>query len=1134
MKKVYVVFQRLNQISNLVKVACLGFFLMGSSTYVFAVSVGGGAVQTVQQSKTIMGVVVDESGEPIIGANIKVDGSTIGTITDLNGRFSLEVPAGGKVSVSYIGYISQTVLPKQGKDFKIVLKEDAKTLDEVVVIGYGSQKAKNVTGSVATISPKDFEDLPVSNLSEALSGKIPGLTVSGGASRPGEAATLKIRQSFSLSKDGGNEVPLVIIDDVIQVDEDGLATLEQFNMLDPSEIESISVLRDASAAIYGSRASQGAIIVKTKRGTEGKVKINYSGQFSLNDAVGHSKSMNAYEYGVFANSFLTANGTTSASNLFSDSELEQMKSINYDWLDKAWSSASAMRHNVNVSGGSSNVTYFAGASYYNQGANMGSQDYNKWTFRSGLDVKLQSNLKLSVSLSANEGNQEKSFTKGNGSISDSSYGAKCGGEQADYGLLLHMPKYIPWSYNIDGEDYWVSPALGPHKTGSATSANVIGGWNYFGQLKNGSKQTTNDFSYTANFALAYDIPFVKGLSVRATYSKGHTSDDTEQVQMPITLARSTNSASTDTHLYTDATTWEIKQNTSKARVVYTNNISENKQMNFYLNYDRKFGLHSISAMASVERAETAYKSKTLLYNNPEENQYLGTSATAGTLDTDLSSSSRSEGGTLSYLGRLSYSYADKYLAQFIFREDASTKFAPENYWGFFPTLSLGWVISEEQWFKDKLPWVDFFKLRASLGKTGKDNIKAWRWIQTYDYSASGGMTFGTTSGGTLGSGLTTGSTPNRNAAWDKTIKQNIGFDAKFLDARLGVGFDYYYDRNRDMLMTLSSTVGTPISTGGGYAEENYGAIDAWGTEITLSWRDKIGKVQYSVAVNFGTSGNKVKKYPEQAVAVPSSNTIKEGGSYDQFPAWGFRTWKETSSGDGILRTDNDVTNYWNYLTENATAAGNSPSYLGITSVSKMKKGMLAYQDLYGDLNDDGTMESGANGKIESGKDYDKLVKKNKSHGFTTNLGLSWKGLSWTAQISTNWGTYKNIDNVKQGSSSNQIIWSHESYLTDMYDETNNVDGKYPNIAYYSYTGYASDFWQVHSFRCYIKNMSIGYTVPKAWISKVGIEQAKISLTGNNLWDFYNPYPDHYRNMYDNSYASYPTLRTWSLGVNLTF
>ncbi len=1129
--------KKLNRIITVQKIFCTMLFLF---LLILAPSQAMAGVQNVNETNqqiTVKGKVIDENGDPIIGATVSVVGKTAGTITDMEGTFKLGAKSSDLLKISFVGYITQQVKATI-QDLVIQLKQNAQTLDEVVVVGYGTQKAKNVTGSITQISTKDLEYLPVSNLSEALAGQINGLSVSGGSGRPGESATLSIRQSFSFSKDGGSSIPLVIIDDVIQIDPaTGQPTLEQFNLLDASEVESITVLRDASAAIYGSRASQGAIIVKTKRGKQGTPKISYSGKFAYNDAVSHSKTLSAYDYGVWANSALKAAGkATNSSKWFSDSELSEMKGLNYDWLDEAWSSATSMSHSVNVDGGGDKATYFAGATYYDQGANLGKQDYNKWTFRAGVDVKLTSDLKFSASVSGNQGKQTKSYTKN--ASGANAYGSTAG-EQGDYNLLLHMPKYIPWSVTLDdGNEYFISPSLGPHQAaGNATSANQISGWNYFSLLNNGSGQTTKDFSYTANFSMTYSVPFIKGLSVRGTYATSRATSDTEQVQMPFTLALNKNMQNEDKHLYSTHTTvsdYEIKSNNKSSRVVYSDEISENRQMNFYVNYDRKFHKHDISGMLSVERTDASYSKKFYLYDTPNV-PYLGTSSTAGTFNSDNSYTNKSESGTLSYLGRFSYSYADRYMAQFIFRSDASTKFAPENYWGFFPGISLGWVASEESWFKEKLSWLEYLKVRASWGRTGKDNIKSWAWMQTYDYAAAKGLQFGS-SGGTLGSALTPGKTPNRDVHWDNTDKFNLGFDTRFLDGRLSANIDLYYDMNSDILNQYMAQVdGTPISVGGSYAEENFGRIDAYGTEISLTWRDKIGKVKYNIGVDLGFNDNEIKKWPNLSATYPSANTYREGSSTNM-PSWGYRVWRGTSSGDGMLRNQTDIDNYWTYLTEHATAAGTTPKFFNYTAKAQLKPGMLAYQDLHGALDAQGNLAV-PNGQISStGEDLDKLCKSTKTYGFTTKLGASWKSLSWSAQISTTWGGLRTIDNYKINTSSNQMLWSPESYWSDMYDETLNPTGKYPNIGYNGDANViaASDFWTISTFRCYIRNMSIAYSFPGKWLKVAKIESAKISLTGTNLWDFYNPYPKNYRNMYDSSTDSYPTLRTFSLGVSLSF
>jgi len=1093
-----------------------------------------GNQSTQQTKKKVVGNVRDETGEALIGVTIAVKGQSVGTVTDLSGNFSLVVSEPNVLVVSYIGYKRQFIDYTGQLSLNIKMESDAEKLDEVVVVGYGTQKVRNITGAISTVDMNKMQELPVTNLSQALSGQIPGLSVSTGSSRPGATdAALKIRQTFGFSKDGSNSNPLIVIDDVIQVDPaTNLSSMEQFNRLDPSEVESITVLRDASAAIYGSRAAQGAIIVKTKRGKEGGVKVSYSGKFEWNDAVSHIKTMNTYDNGRFTNTILGLDGKT-GNSLFSTSELEQMKSLNYNWLDKAWSGAGAMQHSINVNGGDKKATYFAGASYYDQGANLGTQDYKRYNFRAGTDVKITNSLKLSATVTANNSRQEKSYTKVVSGFNDGSFGSKGGGEQADYMYLLHTPTYIPYSTTINGEEQWVSPALGPHA--AATSQNVnnqIAGWNYFGLVNSGSKSVNDNFNYGANFALQYDIPHVKGLSVKATYSLNRSSTTSEQSQLPYTLALATNTGDADSHLYGDATKWSVNENNKAARVLYDATTSRSEQANIYINYNRTFGLHDISAMASVERAENSNVFERLYFENTTSS-YNGASSSAGTLIPGNSVMNRAESGSLSYLGRVSYNYAGKYLAQFIMRADASTKFAPENYWGLFPTISAGWVASEETWFKDNINWIDFLKVRASVGRTGNDNIKPWKWKQLYSWTADKGMGFGT-NGGTLVSGISPDATPNRDVHWAVDTKFNLGLDMNVLENRLSFGLDGYFDRNTGNLTDMSGLVGVPISIGGAYAEQNFNALDAWGTELSITWRDKIGEVKYSVGVNTSLNWNKVKKYPVTGNAFASDNPIRIGGSLIQ-PVWGFQTWKGTEGGDGLMRTDADIDAYWNYLTNLATAAGTTPSYLDITDKTLILKGMLAYQDLGGDLQEDGT--TGApNGQVkDNGEDLGKLLKKDITYGISTNLNLSWKSFSWSAQLSTTWGGYASIDRIGQKMGKSNNIWAHESFWNDMYDAETNVNGKYANIFNYGdKNNMVSDYWQVSSFRCYVKNMNFAYSLPKSLVAKAGIESAKLSLSGNNLWDLFNPYPNHYRNMYDDSSTSYPTLRTWALGVNLTF
>lgn len=1110
------------------------------------------------QTRKITGQVIDGNSEPVIGANVMVEGvSNLGSITDIDGNFSLQMPEGKKLIVSYIGFITQTITPKS-TTLKITLKEDNLFLDEVVSIGYGNQSKKNITGSVATLSASELEDLPVSSMTEALQGMINGLEVQMGSPRPGTNANeLYVRQSRTfngISKDGGDATPLIIIDDIMQLGDNGQPSMEQFNLLDPSEVESLTVLRDASAAIYGSRAANGAILVKTKRGKSGVPKISYSGKFSLADAVSHSKVLKGSDYGRFFNSFAIGAGKakdyTDVDKLYSSVELAEMENLNYNWLEKAdWQSAFTMTHTLNVSGGSERATYYAGASYFDQGANLGGQDYKRYTYRAGVDISLTNDVKLSATVSGNEQTSNQIYTKG---ARFSMYGQNGNSTKSDYNALHHMPNHIPWSVTLPNDDgieqeYWLGPIANTFNSPSFDRSSITS-WNYFALRESGSYSDMEDNSWNANISLTYDVPFVKGLSFRANYSSSHSNSVNEQASFPYEIAYVGSQMGSGQHLVYTIPNGSFKKATfaSNTQLAFRDNVSKSSQMNFYVNYDRSFGLHSISAIGSIERREASSNSRALLYadmaydisdtflgiGGPSIVKPDGTSA----LQSDNTVTTKGESGSLSYLGRISYNYADRYLLQFVFRSDASTKFAPENYWGFFPGISAGWVVSEESWFKNALPWFEFLKARVSWGRTGRDNIKMWKWKEQYKMDLKGAQ-FGQ-NGGVFGTSLLPQSSPNRAMKWDVSDKFNAGFDMRFLGGRLGVVFDAYYDVNDDILnQYMASQPGIPIYAGGSYAEENYGRVDTYGAELSLNWRDKAGPVNYSIGMDFGLNGSKVKKWvPNLRYNQYACVSDWEEGMSTTLPVWGYKVWKGTSGGDGILRTQADIDAYWNYLETNAQAAGTSAKYLTVTNKEGLKTGMLAYQDLGGEMVN-GTQQ-GPNGQILEKQDYGKLAKKNKSYNFTTKLAASWKGITVSTNISTSWGGARFLDLHALKSDAKSMAWAPDVFWSDMFDGEMNPNGKYPNMGVNSLVAGSSlaqsDFWQVSTFRCYVRNLTIAYSLPKKWVAPLKMDGVRLNLTGNNLWDFYNPFPKHYRNMYDTTNTEYPTLRTWSLGVNVSF
>lgn len=342
-----------------------------------------------------------------------------------------------------------------------------------------------------------------------------------------------------------------------------------------------------------------------------------------------------------------------------------------------------------------------------------------------------------------------------------------------------------------------------------------------------------------------------------------------------------------------------------------------------------------------------------------------------------------------------------------------------------------------------------------------------------------------------------------------------------------------------MLTDMSKAINTPISVGGAFAEQNFAGVNSWGTELSVNWRDHKGDFNYSVGMNFSLGNYKTVKYYDLPFDYPSITTTRRAqDNYGIVPVWGFKTWKQTSGGDGMLRTDADIDNYWNYLTKNAENSGvqgAAPNFMGITDKSGLKKGMLVFDDVAGNLNADNKTIAGPDGIIKTDEDYVKLKNSNRSYSVITNLNLGWKGISLIAQIATSWGGTNYLDYIKQGTSSTNAMWAQPIFLTDMYDSASNPHGKYPNLAFYdSYGGNNSDFFLLPTFRMVIRSLSVDYSLPTAWVRKANIQSARIYLSGNNLWDLYNPYPDKYRNMYDDPKVGYPTLRTWALGVNIGF
>ena len=1078
------------------------------------------------QNQTVTGLVVDVSGEPIIGATVMVVNGTVGTVTDIDGKFNIKVAPKSKLKVSFVGYTSQII--SDLKNPRIVLLEDQLKLDEVVVLGdYGSQKLRNATGAIETISTEELKDLSVGSLGDALAGKINGLHVSLSGGRPGSTPSLQIRQSsvnttITPSSDlGGNAspTPLYVIDGFI-------ADEGAFNNLDINEVENVTVLKDAAAAVYGARAAYGVVLVKTKQGKVGAPKISYSGQFGYTDALMLPKMLNAYDYGRIYNAARAANTATKdqesddlRAQLFQSDELEAMKGMNYNLLDKEWSAALTQRHSVNISGGTEKATYFGGVSYYQQEGNIGRLDYNRWNYRAGVNANISKWMKASLQVSGNYGETNKPKN------------VKGGGSDGDFeSLMLHVP-YVPDQVN----GYYI------FHSGMENITNPSDQQKYnFAAVQNASDNVENqNQNFSLNGSLEYDFgwsKYLRGLKVKASYSKNISTGKTNTIGTKIDVYRLISRGGSGGHLYVgdeieyNANTlglYELNNGNSLGRSM---NRSDSYQMNLTVSYARQFGKHYVSGLFSIEKAESEWED----LNGSLTDPLPFTDGQSSSVDSNAEgfaqtvTFNRSESGMLSYVGRVNYSYDDKYLFEFMLRSDASAKFAPQNYWGMFPSWSAGWVISDEKWFDKDKTKIDFLKIRGSFGILGKDNVNAWLWTQLYTRNPDKGPIFGTNSSTNTSATIRMPKQGvNPDVHWDKTYKTNFGIDMAFLKNRMSANLDFYYDMGREMFASHQGTSYYPNTVGIQPAPENFGEVDTYGVELSLGWKDKIGKdMSYWVKLTTGYNDNKIRETGWKA-AYDFDKLVRNERS--DRGLWGYECI-------GMFRSYQEINEYFDKYS--------ITKYLGNTK-ENVHPGMLIYKDVRGQY-DESTGTFGPADGIVDEQDYIKISHRaSNPYGGTLNFGFSYKDFSISAQFGASWGAYSLVPTTMRKESYSEYsnvsaMWKDMFVYEDIYDANNivtvaqNRNAKYPNIRYSSVNGAPSTFWKVSAATVQLRNMTVAYALPKEWLKIIGISSCRFNLTCQNVFNFLNPYPEGAWASWAGSYGYYPNLRKFTLGVNVSF
>ena len=918
--------------------------------------------QSGKKSQMVKGTIVDASGEPIIGANVVVKGTANGTITDIDGNFSLDAPEGAILQVSYIGYADQEVKVGKQKILSIVLREDSKTLEEVVVVGYMTQKKASLTGAVSSMKVEEnLATIPTGSAGNLLVGKMAGVNVGTTSTIPGENPSISIR---TVSSWKSNAQPVTyVIDGVVR-------NATDFNNLSANEIDNISVLKDAaSAAIYGSRSSGGVIIVTTKKGKEGKPTINYSYGFSVDSRTGNQDLTDGVQTAELYNRV-----NPNPSSNWTQEEIDHMASINGGWgynqLDAVWQNPTTQTHNLSVSGGSDKIQYFGAASYVKQEGFLKPLTYDKYNVRLNVTADVTNDLEVFVGFALNNNKTGKTATDGASGANPNDTYAK---------LRIWQPEQPVFTDSGKLMDYGWSGNVGARVRGDD-------GYHHEKFLKS-----------TATFKATYKLPFLKGLSASVQYSKSWMNNWVSgyytNYDMMLTKKSGANSRIISTRdediIGVQRSTWFTKDYIEKK-----SDWDEDQQLNFYLNYSNTFnGVHHLDAVLLTEWSEGTTDQ---VYGGRETfpiytyDQFWAASSVRA--DTYGGGAASTKNGRMSYVGQFNYSYANKYLLSFSFREDGSMNFAPSQRWGFFPAGSAAWVLSEENFFNKK--WIQFMKIRGSVGLTGDDSVGGWQWQESY--KQDGSAYFGQDPSKSLG--LTYGSVVNPNLTWEKALSYDVGLDMNFLN-NWHLTFDYWFRKSYDILDNRQATLPTTYSRS--MPAENYGKMNAQGIDVDLGYRGQSKDFTYfaNATLSYGWNEITYKDYAENAqwidIPIGTSTTRLVGYDFDK-----------------IIRTQEELDAF--------NAANPDYTFNGM----KPQLGDIVYKD-----------HSGPNGEPDGIIDsWDRVVlrKKNFPVVYGLNLGGSWKGLSLDMMFSGELGADKSYRSIAGNVEWNRMYagWYDDSWTPE--------------------------------------------------------------------------------------------------------
>lgn len=981
-----------------------------------------------------MCVRVDAQGETIIGASVVVKGTTNGTITGFDGDFTLESAKKGDIlEISFVGYVSQEV-KWNGEPLKITLKEDTKTLDEVVVVGYGVQKKANLSGSVASVDKEQLQNRPIQNVSSGLQGLMPGVTITGTNGAPGmDSGSIRVRGTGTLN----TASPYILIDGVES---------ETMSSIDPNDIESISVLKDAaSAAIYGSKAANGVILITTKRGSTGKPKISYSGYVSFQNATNMIDRLSSYEYASMYNQALQAEGKAPR---FTDEEIQKFKDgtdplyPNTDWYDLAYKTGIQHRHNLNIAGGTENVRYMGSIGYLNQTGVLPNAGREQFNARTNLDMKITKRLSAKLNLAYIKNAYDDASSAYYGGSSDQ--------------IIRQLNLIAPWIVARYDDGTW----------GTISDGSPIA-W-----LDSGMKVTRDNHNFTGMASLDYKILDCLTFTATGSYVNNMQNYTYFQKFIQYNANKASDPNSLDERYYT----WN--------RTNY----------DLLLNYDQTFGKHNIKGLAGWHTEKYNYKELTA-YRKDFPNNDL-TDINAGDAASQTNSGYTRELAMLSWFARVNYDYAGKYLFEANIRADASSRFAEGHRWGYFPSFSGAWRISEESFMEGARSWLSNLKIRASWGMLGNQDALSDYYPALNTYNIGATYPFG----GALNSGYYQSSYKLSTITWEKATTWGVGLDFGFLNNKINGSLDFYNRKTTGILMQVS----VPTEFALNPYTDNVGSMNNKGVELNIGYNDRWGDWTFGVAANFAYNKNEI-------LDLGGADYLDTG--YNQRNAVG-----QSINAYYIYKTDG-------FFNSQEEADAFTAKYGNPFGAGGFKAGDLKYVDTNGDgkLNGDDRVYTNSTEPV---------------YTFGLNLTAGWKGFDLSLMFNGAAKVARLFDSHEVYGAFSGDAGHPASIWKDAWTETNK-DASMPRIftdtnSPSSSRSAQSTFWLQNTNYLRLKNLQFGYTLPKSLLSNWGVENVRFYYSVENLFTIDNMKISIDPEATSQRLSSYPLLRTHAFGVNITF